>query len=122
MADTSHSRDAAHFLPEKIPENMTWEQVLSVYHISDETLTKNVKEGLRVIRFSERGKRMILRKDIDDFLIQKAIARAASGQTTILITHRLSQIRWADLVVVLRGGKRCVRCANLRLLMSHRAK
>ncbi|MCB8963246.1 MAG: ABC transporter ATP-binding protein [Ardenticatenales bacterium] len=38
-------------------------------------------------------------------LIQKAIARAASGQTTILITHRLSQIRWADLVVVLRGGR-----------------
>ena len=38
-------------------------------------------------------------------LIQQAIAKAASGQTTILITHRLSQIRWADLVVVLRGGR-----------------
>jgi ATP-binding cassette subfamily B protein len=37
-------------------------------------------------------------------LIQRAIARAASGQTTILITHRLSQIRWADKVLVLRGG------------------
>jgi ATP-binding cassette, subfamily B, bacterial len=29
-------------------------------------------------------------------LIQKAIWRAARGRTTILITHRLSQIRWAD--------------------------
>lgn len=37
--------------------------------------------------------------------IQKAIAQAAARQTTILITHRLSQIRWADQVVVLRKGK-----------------
>ncbi|MEM7332226.1 MAG: ABC transporter ATP-binding protein [Chloroflexota bacterium] len=37
--------------------------------------------------------------------IQKAIVRAAENQTTILITHRLSQIRWADLVIVLRKGK-----------------
>src|SRR5690606_15460765 len=28
--------------------------------------------------------------------IQKAIWAAAEGRTTILITHRLSQIRWAD--------------------------
>jgi ATP-binding cassette subfamily B protein len=37
--------------------------------------------------------------------IQKAIFRAAEGRTTILITHRLSQIRWANLIVVLRKGK-----------------
>ncbi len=37
--------------------------------------------------------------------IQKAISRAAERQTTLLITHRLSQIRWADLVVVLRKGR-----------------
>lgn len=37
--------------------------------------------------------------------IQKAIVRAAAQQTTILITHRLSQIRWADLVIVLRKGR-----------------
>ncbi len=36
--------------------------------------------------------------------IQRAMRRAAHGRTTVLITHRLSQIRWADLVVVLRGG------------------
>ncbi len=36
--------------------------------------------------------------------IQRAIDRAAAGRTTFLITHRLSQIRWADLVIVLRGG------------------
>jgi ATP-binding cassette subfamily B protein len=37
--------------------------------------------------------------------IQRAIANAARGRTTFLITHRLSQIRWADLIVVLRKGK-----------------
>jgi ATP-binding cassette subfamily B protein len=37
--------------------------------------------------------------------IQKAIAEAAVRQTTILITHRLSQIRWADQVIVLRKGQ-----------------
>ncbi len=36
--------------------------------------------------------------------IQSAIVRAAAHQTTILITHRLSQIRWADVVLVLRKG------------------
>ena len=36
--------------------------------------------------------------------IQKAIWEAAKGRTTILITHRLSQIRWADHILVLRNG------------------
>ena len=37
--------------------------------------------------------------------IQRAVANAAKGRTTFLITHRLSQIRWADLIVVLRKGR-----------------
>ncbi|MCP4140494.1 MAG: ABC transporter ATP-binding protein [Chloroflexi bacterium] len=37
--------------------------------------------------------------------IQRAIATAAKGRTTFLITHRLSQIRWADLIIVLKSGK-----------------
>ncbi|HMM27159.1 MAG: ABC transporter ATP-binding protein [Chloroflexota bacterium] len=37
--------------------------------------------------------------------IQKAIRRAQEGRTTLLITHRLSQIRWADKIVVLDGGR-----------------
>jgi ATP-binding cassette, subfamily B, bacterial len=37
--------------------------------------------------------------------IQRAIKRAAENRTTFLITHRLSQIRWADLIVVMRQGK-----------------
>jgi ATP-binding cassette subfamily B protein len=38
-------------------------------------------------------------------MIQRAIYAAAEGRTTFIITHRLSQIRWADLIVVMRGGK-----------------
>jgi len=37
--------------------------------------------------------------------IQCAIANAARGRTTFIITHRLSQIRWADLIIVLRKGR-----------------
>ncbi|MFN8450714.1 MAG: ATP-binding cassette domain-containing protein [Anaerolineae bacterium] len=37
--------------------------------------------------------------------IQKAIRRAQEGRTTLLITHRLSQIRWADHILVLEQGR-----------------
>jgi ATP-binding cassette subfamily B protein len=37
--------------------------------------------------------------------IQQAIYAAAKGRTTMIITHRLSQIRWADLILVLRQGR-----------------
>jgi ATP-binding cassette subfamily B protein len=37
--------------------------------------------------------------------IQQAIYNAARGRTTLLITHRLSQIRWADVIVVMKQGK-----------------
>ena len=37
--------------------------------------------------------------------IQKAIFRILKGRTTFIITHRLSQIRWADLILVLNQGE-----------------
>ena len=37
--------------------------------------------------------------------IQRAIRRILEGRTTLLITHRLSQIRWADKVVLIRKGE-----------------
>ncbi|KAA0279057.1 MAG: ABC transporter ATP-binding protein [Chloroflexi bacterium] len=37
--------------------------------------------------------------------IQRAISNASRGRTTFIITHRLSQIRWADLIIVFRKGR-----------------
>lgn len=37
--------------------------------------------------------------------IQRAMRRILHGRTTLLITHRISQIRWADRILVLRRGK-----------------
>ncbi len=37
--------------------------------------------------------------------IQLALQQVQRGRTTLMITHRLSQIRWADQIVVLDGGR-----------------
>ena len=37
--------------------------------------------------------------------IQQAMYRISRQRTTFLITHRLSQIRWADRILVLKGGR-----------------
>ena len=53
--------------------------------------------------------------------IQKAIFRAAQGRTTFLITHRLSQIRWADLIVVIKNGRIAAQGNHEQLLDSSEA-
>ena len=37
--------------------------------------------------------------------IQRAIYAAAKGRTTFIITHRLSQIRWADRILVISNSE-----------------
>ncbi|MGB6340718.1 MAG: hypothetical protein WBF32_13180, partial [Candidatus Aminicenantaceae bacterium] len=37
--------------------------------------------------------------------IQRAMQRISKERTTFIITHRLSQIRWANRILVLRKGK-----------------
>ena len=49
-------------------------------------------------------------------LIQQAIWTAAKSRTTILITHRLSQIRWADHIIVLREGEIVAQGSHMQLL------
>ena len=60
--------------------------------------------------------------------IQKAIRRVLQGRTTLLITHRLSQIRWADEILVMRHGELVdhgsheelmARCEYYRRIFSH---
>ncbi len=53
--------------------------------------------------------------------IQRAIFHAARGRTTFIITHRLSQIRWADLIIVLRQGKVVAIGSHTDLLKSSEA-
>lgn len=60
--------------------------------------------------------------------IQRAIQRVLEGRTTLLITHRLSQIRWADQVLLLQRGRLVDqgshdellgRCALYRRIFAH---
>lgn len=37
-------------------------------------------------------------------LVQKALDKAAKGRTTLVIAHRLSTVRNADLIVAISGG------------------
>ena len=50
--------------------------------------------------------------------IQRAIRRISRQQTTFLITHRLSQIRWADRILVLRRGELAAHGTHDELLKS----
>jgi len=53
--------------------------------------------------------------------IQKAIFTAAKGRTTIIITHRLSQIRWADHILVIRKGEIIASGSHEELISSSEA-
>ncbi len=48
--------------------------------------------------------------------IQKAMRRASAGRTTFLITHRLSQIRWANRILLLKGGELAAAGTHTELL------
>jgi len=50
--------------------------------------------------------------------IQQAIRTAQEGRTVLLITHRISQIRWADLILVLEGGRLSASGTHEQLLHS----
>lgn len=53
--------------------------------------------------------------------IQRAIYAAARGRTTFIITHRLSQIRWADLILVMRGGRLAAAGSHTELMETSEA-
>lgn len=53
--------------------------------------------------------------------IQQAIFKAAENRTTFIITHRLSQIRWADHILVLKKGRLVASGSHEELLASSEA-
>ncbi|MCC5979471.1 MAG: ABC transporter ATP-binding protein [Salinarimonas sp.] len=49
-------------------------------------------------------------------LVQEALARLMRGRTTLVIAHRLSTVRDADLIVVMEGGRIAQRGSHAQLL------
>lgn len=76
------------------------------------TLSGGQRQRLAIARALLTEPRMLMLDDSTSAIdsatedrIQKAMSRLLEGRTTLLITHRLSQIRWSDKVLLLRHGE-----------------
>jgi len=89
------------------------------------TLSGGQRQRLALARAFLRQPRILILDDSTSAIdsatedeIQKAMRRAQEGRTTILITHRLSQIRWADRIIVLENGRAIANGSHEELLFS----
>ncbi len=89
------------------------------------TLSGGQRQRLALARAFLRQPRILILDDSTSAIdsatedeIQKAMRRAQEGRTTILITHRLSQIRWADRIIVLEQGRVIANGSHEELLLS----
>ena len=76
------------------------------------TLSGGQRQRLAIARALLTEPRMLMLDDSTSAIdsatedrIQKAMSRLLEGRTTLLITHRLSQIRWSDKVLLIRHGE-----------------
>lgn len=76
------------------------------------TLSGGQRQRLAIARALLNHPRMLMLDDSTSAIdsntedeIQRAMQRLLEGRTTLLITHRLSQIRWSDKVLLLKGGR-----------------
>ncbi len=88
-----------------------------------QTLSGGQRQRLALARAFQTDPRVLILDDSTSAIdsatedkIQRAIWAAARGRTTLLITHRLSQIRWADHIIVLRNGRVVAQGAHEDLL------
>ena len=89
------------------------------------TLSGGQRQRLALARAFLRQPRILILDDSTSAIdsatedeIQKAMRRAQEGRTTILITHRVSQIRWADQIIVLENGRAIARGSHDELLLT----
>ena len=89
------------------------------------TLSGGQRQRLALARAFLRQPRILILDDSTSAIdsatedeIQKAMRRAQEGRTTILITHRLSQIRWSDRIIVLENGRAIANGSHEELLRS----
>ena len=89
------------------------------------TLSGGQRQRLALARAFLRQPRILILDDSTSAIdsatedeIQQAMRRAQEGRTTILITHRLSQIRWADRIIVLENGRSIANGSHEDLLLS----
>jgi ATP-binding cassette subfamily B protein len=89
------------------------------------TLSGGQRQRLAIARAFLTNPRILILDDstsaIDsatEDLIQQAMRRIQQGRTTLLITHRISQIRWADRIVVLRRGELVAQGSHDELMAS----
>jgi ATP-binding cassette subfamily B protein len=89
------------------------------------TLSGGQRQRLALARAFLKNPRILILDDSTSAIdsateddIQKAMRRAQEGRTTLLITHRLSQIRWADQIVLLERGRIVAQGAHDDLLQT----
>lgn len=89
------------------------------------TLSGGQRQRLALARAFLRQPRILILDDSTSAIdsatedeIQQAMRRAQEGRTTILITHRLSQIRWADRIIVLEMGRAIANGSHEELLQN----